>query len=126
MIQSKLNPHLSQESDNPIYRNLIKLKPLSIASLDKFLTLVSLSVECVWFVNWLVIVCLFISRWLGDKESKENGYRSPPRNGDGDQSTQDEDEDYFDFVKPGKPSFESYLNTQLTRVNSAKCPRWRT
>jgi hypothetical protein len=61
----------------------------------------------VWFVNCLVIVCLFISQRLDDKESKENGSRSPPRNGDGDQSIKDEDEDYFNFAKPGKPSFDS-------------------
>jgi hypothetical protein len=58
-----------------------------------------------------MIVCLFISRLLDDKESKENGSRSPPRNGDGNQSSQDEDEDYFDIAKRGKPSFESYPNT---------------
>jgi hypothetical protein len=50
---------------------------------------------------------VFIFQRLDDKESKENGSRSPPRNGEGDQSTEDEDEDYFDIAKPGKPSFES-------------------
>jgi hypothetical protein len=79
-----------------------------MASLDNFLTLVSLSVECVWFVNCLVIVCLFISRWLDDKESKENGSQSPPRNGDGDQPIQDEVEDSFDIAKLAKPPFETY------------------
>jgi hypothetical protein len=69
----------------------------------------------VWFVKCLVIVCiyfyfLFFQR-LDDKVSKENGSQSPPRNGDGDQSIKDEDEYYFDFAKPGKPSFESYPNT---------------
>jgi hypothetical protein len=59
----------------------------------------------------VVIVCLFSFWWLDDNEGKENGFRSSPRNGDGNQSTQDEDEDYFDFAKPGKPSFESYPNT---------------
>jgi hypothetical protein len=49
---------------------------------------------------------LFFQR-LDDNESKENGSRSQPRNGDGDQSTEDEDEDYFDIAKPGKPSLES-------------------
>jgi hypothetical protein len=49
-------------------------------------------------------LCVFIFRRLDEKESKENGSRSPPRNGDGDQST--EDEDYFDVAKPGKPSFD--------------------
>jgi hypothetical protein len=53
----------------------------------------------------------FFFQRLDDKESKENGSRSPPRNGNGDQSIKDEDEDYFDFAKPGKPSFESYPNT---------------
>jgi hypothetical protein len=36
MIQSKLNPHLSQQSDNSLYMNSIKFKPLSIAFLDNF------------------------------------------------------------------------------------------
>jgi hypothetical protein len=58
-----------------------------------------------------MIVCLFISQLIDDKESKENGSRSPPRNGDGNQSTQDEDEDYFNIAKRGKPSVESYPNT---------------
>jgi hypothetical protein len=96
----------------------IKSKPLSIASLDKFLTLVSLLVECVWFVNCLVIVCVFIFPRLDDKESKENGSRSPPRNRDGDQSIKDEDEDYFDFAKPGKPSFESYFTCLVLLLHS--------
>jgi hypothetical protein len=65
----------------------------------------------VWFLNCLVIVCLFISRRLDNKESKDNGSRSAPRNGDGDQSIQDKVEDYFDIAKPGKPSFESFPNT---------------
>jgi hypothetical protein len=51
---------------------------------------------------------VFIFQRLDNKESKENGSQSPPRNGDGDQSIKDEDEDYFDFAKPGKPSVESY------------------
>jgi hypothetical protein len=51
---------------------------------------------------------VFIFQRLDDKESKENGSRSPPRKGDGDQPIQDEVEDYFDIAKPGKPSFESY------------------
>jgi hypothetical protein len=59
----------------------------------------------------LVIVCLFVSRRLDDNKIKEDGSQSQPSNGDGDYSTQDEDEDYFDIVKPGKPSFESYPNT---------------
>jgi hypothetical protein len=57
-------------------------------------------------VNCVVIVCLFVSRRLEDNESKENGSRSQPGNGDGDQSIKDEDEDYFDFAQPGKPSFD--------------------
>jgi hypothetical protein len=64
----------------------------------------------VLFVNCVVIVCLLSFQRLDVNGNKENGSRSPPRNGDGDQSTQDEDEDYFDFAKPGKPSFESYPN----------------
>ena len=57
-------------------------------------------------VNCVVIVCLFAFQRLDDNESKENGSRSQPRNGDGDQSIKDEDEDYFDIAKPGKPSFD--------------------
>jgi hypothetical protein len=68
-------------------------------------------------VNCVVIIFLFSFRRLEDNESKENGSQSPPRNGDGDQSTQDEDEDYFDFAKPGKPSFESYPNTQFSNLH---------
>jgi hypothetical protein len=60
----------------------------------------------VLLVNCVVIVCLFDFRRLDDNESKENGSRSQPRNGDGDQSIKDKDEDYFDFAKPGKPSFD--------------------
>ena len=60
------------------------------------------------FVNCVVIVCLFASQRLDDNESKENGSRSQPGNGDGDYTTRDEgEEDYFDIAKPGKPSFES-------------------
>jgi hypothetical protein len=51
-----------------------------------------------------VIVCFF--RQLEDKESKENGSWSQPSNGDGDYSTQDEDEDQYDAAKPRKPSFD--------------------
>jgi hypothetical protein len=51
--------------------------------------------EYVLFVNCVVIVCLFTFLRLDDNESKENGSRSQPRNGDGDQSIKDEDEDYF-------------------------------
>jgi hypothetical protein len=69
-------------------------------------------------VNGVVIVCLFISQRLDDKESKENGSGSPPRNGDGGQSTQDEDEDYFDFAKPGKPSFDSYSHYLVLILHS--------
>jgi hypothetical protein len=57
----------------------------------------------VLFVDCVVIVCLFDFRRLDNNESKENGSRSQPRNGDGDQSIKDKDEDYFDFAKPGKP-----------------------
>jgi hypothetical protein len=71
----------------------------------------------VLFVNFVVIVCLFISQRLDDKESKENGPRSPPRNGEGDPSIKDEDEDYFEFAKPGKPSFHSY--SQMPSFNIA-------
>jgi hypothetical protein len=44
----------------------------------------------------------------GSHPHDKNGSRSQPSNGDGDYPTQDEDEDYFDIAKPGKPSFESY------------------
>ena len=69
-------------------------------------------------MNCVVIVCLFDLRRLDDNESKENGSRSPPRNGDGDQSIKDEDEDYFDFAKPGKPSFESYSKCLVLLLHS--------
>jgi hypothetical protein len=69
-------------------------------------------------VNCVVIVCLFDLRRLDDNESKENGSRSPPRNGDGDQSIQDEDEDYFDFANQGKPSFESYSHCLALPLHS--------
>jgi hypothetical protein len=59
----------------------------------------------VLFVNCVVIVCLFIFRRLDDKESKENGSRSQPRNGNGDQSIKDEDEDYFEFAEPRQAIF---------------------
>ena len=63
--------------------------------------------------------CMYLLfRRLDDKESKENGSRSPPRNGDGDQSIKDEDEDYFDFAKPGKPSFESYSKCLVLLLHS--------
>jgi hypothetical protein len=56
MIQGELNPHLGQESDNPIYRNSIKLKPLPIACLDNFPY-----PEYPWLLN----VCgLWIVWWL--------------------------------------------------------------
>jgi hypothetical protein len=68
-----------------------------------------LIVESVWFVNCLVIVCLFVSR-------------SQPSNGDGDYSIRDEDEELYDIAKPGKPSFESYqylvLNCIFTRITN--------
>ena len=70
------------------------------------------------FVNGVVIVCLFAFQRLDDNESKENGSRSQPRNGDGDQSIQDEDEDYFDFAKPGKLSFESYSKCLVLLLHS--------
>jgi hypothetical protein len=64
-------------------------------------------------VNCVVIVCLFDFRRLDDNESKENGSRSQPGNGDGDYTTRDEDEeDYFDIAKRGKPSFDHTI-TQL-------------
>jgi hypothetical protein len=78
---------------------------------------VSLFVEYVYFVNCLVIVCLFISWRLDDKQNKENGSRSQPNTGDADDSTQDEDEDYFEFANQGKPSFESYPNTQFSNLH---------
>jgi hypothetical protein len=62
----------------------------------------------VLFVNCVVIVCLFTFLRLDDNESKENGPRSQPRNGDGDYTSQDEDEDCYDIAQPGKPSFEPY------------------
>jgi hypothetical protein len=62
-------------------------------------------------VNCVVIVCLFAFRRLDDNESQEKESWSPPRNGDGDQLTQDEDKDYFYIAKRGKPSFESYPDT---------------
>ena len=70
------------------------------------------------FVNCVVIVCLFTFLRLDDNESKENGSRSQPRNGDGDQSIKDEDEDYFDFAKPGKPSFDSYSKCLVLLLHS--------
>ena len=72
-----------------------------------------------WFVKCLVIVCIYFFQRLDDKESKENGSRSPPRNGDGDQSTRDEDEDYFDFAKQVKPSFESYSKCLVLLLHSS-------
>jgi hypothetical protein len=72
----------------------------------------------VLFVNCVVIVCLFAFRRLDDNESKENGSRSPPRNGDGDQSIQDEDEDYFHFANQGKPSFDSYSQYLVLLLHS--------
>jgi hypothetical protein len=66
----------------------------------------------------VVIVCLFDFQRLDDNESKENGFRSPPRNGDGDQAIKDEDEDYFDFAKPFKPSFETYSKCLVLLLHS--------
>jgi hypothetical protein len=60
------------------------------------------------FVNCVLIVCLFTFLRLDINESKENGSRSQPRNGDGDYTRRDEDENYYDIAQPGKPSFESY------------------
>jgi hypothetical protein len=81
-------------------------KPLSIDFLDNFPypNYPYLS-EYVLFVNCVVIVYLFDFRWLDDNESKENGSRSQPSNGDRDYTTRDEDEESYDIAKPGKPSF---------------------
>jgi hypothetical protein len=50
-------------------------------------------------VNCVVIVCLFDFWRLDDNESKENGSRSQPSNGDGDYTTRDEDEESYDIAK---------------------------
>jgi hypothetical protein len=65
-------------------------------------------------VNCVVIVCLFDFRQLDNNESKENGSRSQPSNGDGDYKTRDEDEECYDISKQCKPSFESYPNTYFS------------
>jgi hypothetical protein len=62
----------------------------------------------VLFVNCVVIVCLFTFLRLDVNESRENGSRSQPRNGEGDYTSRDEDEDYYNIAQPGKPSLESY------------------
>jgi hypothetical protein len=62
----------------------------------------------VLLVSGVVIVCLFTFLRLDVNESKENGSRSQPRNGDGNYTSGDEDEDCYDIAQPGKPSFESY------------------
>jgi hypothetical protein len=59
-------------------------------------------------MNRVVIICLHVSRWLDDNESKQDGSQSQPRNWYGDYSTRDEDEDQYDIAMPDKPYFESY------------------
>jgi hypothetical protein len=58
------------------------------------------------FVNCVVIICLFSFRRLDDNESKVNGSRSQPINGNGDYTPRDEE--CYDIAQPCKPSFESY------------------
>jgi hypothetical protein len=60
----------------------------------------------VLFVNYVVIVCLFVSRRLDNYESKEDESRSQPRNEYGDYSTQVENEDFYKIAKPDKPSLD--------------------
>jgi hypothetical protein len=58
------------------------------------------------FVNCVVMYAYLFSRRLDHNPSKEDGSRSQSRNGDGDYSTPEEDEEYSDIAKPGKPSFD--------------------
>jgi hypothetical protein len=83
-------------------------KLLSIDFLDRFPYPSILCSEYVLLVNCGVIVCFFTFLRLDDNESKDNGPRSQPRNGDRDYTSRDEDEDCYDIAQPGKPSLESY------------------
>jgi hypothetical protein len=104
-----MNPIYIQPLNNLIHRNSIIFET-TLHRLPRSFPLPKYPYcsEYVLFVNYVVIVCLFTFLRLDDNESKKNGSQSQPRNGDGDYTRRDEDEDYYDMAQLGKPSFESY------------------